>query len=594
MAKKKEKASISPDGLKLYRRLLWDVRKLWPFLVISVVGSVVYSGSDAYSMYLIKGIVNQGIVDKNATYLKEIALLFIVIFFLRSCGAFLSSFYISRLGQRVVLQFRTRLFAKFMDLPAAYYDQSSSGKLLSKLLYNIDQISAATGSAIITLFQDGSFVIFLLILLVTTSWKLSLIVLVFAPFIGLLITWVTKQFRNISRNTQNAMGDVTHTAEESLNSYREIKVFGGQEQQAAKFYKHAYYTYSQQIRTAAIDAFSSPFIQLIGGIIVSIAIFVAAIYSPKTGWISPGSFVVFITSTLALLKPLKNLTKINATIQKAIAATEGIYEVLDYAPEPDYGTYTTDKARGHYVFEQVEFAYATSDEKVLKGINLEVNPGQTVAIVGSSGGGKSTIVSLLVRFYEPTAGRILLDDVDLQDYRLDNLRDQIALVTQHVSLFNDTIYNNIAFGKKGNTSIEEVTRAAKAACAWQFIEKLPEGLNTHVGENGYSLSGGQRQRVAIARAILKDAPILILDEATSALDTESERYVQQALDTLMEGKTTFIVAHRLSTIEGADNIVVMDKGVLAEQGTHQQLLEKNGIYASLYNTAKRMNREAIE
>ncbi len=581
-------------SIKLYRRLLWEVRSLWPLLVISIVGSVVYSACDSYSMYLLKGIINVGIIDKNAEYLKMISLLFIGLFFFRSLGSFLSSFYVNKMGQRIVLQFRTKVFSKMMSLPSSYYDKNSSGKLLSKLLYNVDQISGATGSVITSIFQDGSFAIFLLILLFVTSWKLSLIILVFAPILGILISWVTKQFRKLSWNSQNAMSEVTHTAEESMTSYKEIRIFGGQEQQSAKFYKHAYYTYSQQIKTNIIDCVSSPFIQFIGGIVVAIAIFIAAVYSPKTGWISAGSFVVFITSTLALLQPIKRLTSVNSTIQKAIAAAEGLYELLDQPDEIDNGTYTTEKAVGHYQLKGVEFKYNPTSELVLKGIDLEIQPGQTIAFVGSSGGGKTTIVNLLIRFYEATSGEILLDGVNINDYKLANLRDQIAMVSQHVSLFNDTLYNNIAFGKKGDTNVEAVTKAAEAAYAWRFIKDLPEGLNTLIGENGYGLSGGQRQRVAIARAILKDAPILILDEATSALDTESERFVQKALDELMVGKTTFVVAHRLSTIENADKIVVMDKGILAEQGTHDELLAKNGVYANLYNRAKSLNQDAIE
>ncbi|MDC0535946.1 ATP-binding cassette domain-containing protein, partial [Francisellaceae bacterium] len=422
---------------------------------------------------------------------------------------------------------------------------------------------------------------------------------VFAPIIGVLISWVTKQFRKLSWNSQNAMSEVTHTAEESMTSYKEIRIFGGQEQQSAKFYKSAHYTYSQQIKTMIIDCASSPLIQFIGGLVVAVAIFIAAYYAPSKdangdGWISAGSFIVFITSTLALLQPIKRLTNVNSTIQKAIAAAEGLYELLDQPDENDNGNYETKKAIGHYQLKGLEFKYNPTSELVLKGIDLEIQPGQTVAFVGASGGGKTTVVNLLIRFYEATSGEILLDGVNINDYKLANLRDQIAMVSQHVSLFNDTLYNNIAFGKKGDTNVANVTEAAKAAYAWRFIKDLPEGLNTLIGENGYGLSGGQRQRVAIARAILKDAPILILDEATSALDTESERFVQKALDELMVGKTTFVVAHRLSTIENADKIVVMDKGLLAEQGTHDELLAKNGVYANLYNKAKSLNLDAIE
>ncbi len=569
---------------RLYKRLLWEVRALWPLLVISVIGSVIYSACDAYAMYLIKPLLNKGFTPIGGTFLKGIALLFLLLFTLRGIGSFLSSFFMGRLGATVVYRFRQKLFDRFLDLPAAYYDKSSSGKLLSKLLYNVDQVTSATGSAIITVAQDGSFVIGLLIVMIVTSWQLSITVVIVAPFLAIFISWISKRFRHYSRNTQSAMGFVTHLAEESLVNYKEIRIFGGQAYQKEKFDKNLGYTYRQQIKTLMLDGLSSPIIQFIGAIVIAIILFIVADFGlKKGGWLNAGSFVAFFAAMMAILKPIKNLTNVNSTIQKAIAATEDIFDILDQKSEVDEGENVLTQVKGDVCFEKVSFCYPGTQQYALANINLDVKSGQMIALVGRSGGGKSTLVNLLARFYQPSSGCVRVDGVDIAKLTLANLRSHISLVSQHVNLFDDTIYHNIAYGKMGEVSEKEVVQAAKDANAWDFIEKLPQGLQTNVGQNGLSLSGGQRQRIAIARALLKNAPILILDEATSALDNESERAVQQALTRLMRNRTTFVVAHRLSTVEHADKIVVMDGGHIVETGTHQALLSKeDGLYAKLY------------
>jgi subfamily B ATP-binding cassette protein MsbA len=491
-----------------------------------------------------------------------------------------------KLGANVVIKYRVEIFNKYLHLPASFYDKNSSGKLLSRLLYNIDQIQNATGNVLITIAQDGAFAIGLLTVMIVVSWKLSLTVLIVIPFLAVFISWISKRFRRLSKNTQDAMGDVTHTAEESIKSYKEIKVFGGQRSQSEKFYKNIRYTYKQQMKTLVTDSLSSPFIQIIGAVILSVVVYLAAeMSSGAQQWMTAGSFISFFTAMLAILKPVKNLTKVNSTIQKALAAVEDLYLILDADNEKDDGKRVLQDCKGIVEFKSVEFGY--DDHNVLRDISFKVNPGETIALVGKSGGGKSTLVNLIPRFYDPISGSILIDGIDITDISLENLRANISLVSQNVNLFEDTVYNNISFGlNKEPQDAEAVIRAAELAHAIDFINDLPEGMCSNVGENGLSLSGGQRQRIAIARAILKDAPILILDEATSALDNESEKIVQLALENLMQNKTTFVVAHRLTTIRNADKIMVVDHGEVVEVGSHKELLELKGFYFDLYQKSE--------
>lgn len=584
MKSKKKRDNIS--SIDLYKRLIWDIRMLWPLMAIAIIGSIIYSASDAYSIYLIKPIINKGFTDQDTEFLKFIAFLILVVFVLRGVGSFLSSFYMGKLGANVVMKYRLDIFNKYLNLPASYFDKNSSGKLLSRLLYNIDQIQNATGNALITIAQDGAFTVGLLVVMIVVSWKLSLTVIVVIPFLGVFISWISKRFRRLSKNTQNAMGLVTHTAEESIKNYREIKIFGGQDYQSKKFYKNIHYTYKQQMKTLVTDSMSSPVIQIGGALILSFVIYLAASISSSgvNKLMSAGSFISFFTAMLAILKPVKNLTKINSIIQKALAAVDDLYSILDSSDEIDNGKTKLGRSKGKVEFKNVFLSYGSN--QVLKNISFSIEPGETVAFVGRSGGGKSSLVNLIPRLYEHTSGEIIIDGVHIESLTLKSLRSNIALVSQNINLFEDTIHNNILFGSnQSKKDLKDIENAAISANAFEFIKELNEGMDTNVGENGSLLSGGQRQRIAIARAILKDAPILILDEATSALDNESEKNIQLALNDLMKNKTTFIVAHRLTTIQNADKIIVMDRGKIIECGCHNELLAKNGLYAELYNSS---------
>ena len=580
-----EKSSV------LYKRLLTEVKHLWPLLIIAVIGSIFYSAADSSAIYLIKPLLNKGfsnggITEKSAETLKMIGFILIILFSIRGIGSFVSSFFMGKLGQKIVLKFRQDIYNRFLDLPASFFDKYSTGKLLSRLLYNVDQVTSAASKAIITVVQDGSFVIGLLIVMFVSSWQLCLVVLLLAPILAIFITWISRKFRSLSRNTQESMGMVTHIAEESLRNFREIRVFNGQEKQKNKFEDHLLYTYSQQIKTMFYDGLFSPIIQVIAACMLTVILLIVATFgigAAGHSWLSAGSFVTFFASSLAILKPIKNLTKVNVTIQKAVAATEDIFFILDYKTEEDLGKIELQNVKGNIELKNLSFSYG--EEKVLNSINLDIKEGETIALVGKSGSGKTTIVNLLTRFYHQDSGEILIDNNDIKNLSLRNLRSQISTVSQNVNLFEDTVFNNVAFGLEKQATEEQVINALKKANAWEFVQELPEGLETNIGLNGSRLSGGQRQRISIARALLKDAPILIFDEATSALDNESERAVQQALDNLTTSKTTLVIAHRLSTVENADKIVVMKDGNIVEYGKHEELLKNNGLYSNLYHTS---------
>jgi subfamily B ATP-binding cassette protein MsbA len=410
---------------------------------------------------------------------------------------------------------------------------------------------------------------------------LSLFILITVPFIALLVYYVSIRFRRISKNIQNSMGDVSHVSGEIIEGHREVKTFGGQAYEAKRFDRVNQGNRRQQMKKIATDAISQPLTAMIAAIGLSLVIYIATL-PDMLEKISVGGFISFITAMMMLLTPMKRLTKVNAKLQAGVAAAESIFKLLDEQPEVDDGSRSMERAKGHIEYKNVSFSYNPAKGKVLDNISIEAKPGQTVAFVGHSGSGKTTLVGLLARFYNIDEGQILIDGVDINELRLSDLRRQMSLVNQQVVLFNDTIANNIRYGQSGEISEAQIIEAAKAAHAWDFIQRLPDGLHTHVGENGVLLSGGQRQRLAIARALLRDAPILILDEATSALDTEAERHIQAALETLMQQRTTLVIAHRLSTIENADRIVVMHNGEILESGTHAELLAKGRHYAELH------------
>lgn len=575
------KSAYSEVDRSVYVRLLRYSSYFWVAFVIGLVGNALYSGIDASLTYMLKPLLNQGFVKRNPVFLQWLPFLVIIIFVARASANFVGSYFMNYVARSVVLRFRQDMFDKFLKMPAHYFDNTSSGDVLSKLIYNVEQVAKVGSSSLTKLVQSFFLVVGLLVVMFSISWRLSLIFLISMPFIALVARITNKYVRYISRRLQDGMGRLSSIAEETVDSYRVVRTYGGQDYERDKFVHVLKDNRRRELNNVVVKNLSVSAIQLLAAIALSVIIFLAASH-PNTS-LSAGGFVTLIASMLAILKPLKTFSTVNATIQRGIAAAQSLFEVLDQPVEPDYGTYDVERVKGHLAFKAVDFTYPQAQEWVLKQVSFSVEPGETVAIVGASGSGKSTLASLIPRFYEPTQGVIELDHRPLTDYQLDSLRRQMALVSQSVRLFNDTIARNICYGLDADkVSAQALENAAKAAYAWDFIQKLPQGMDTMIGDNGVLLSGGQRQRLAIARALLNDAPLLILDEATSALDTESERHIQKALGHLMGGRTTLVIAHRLSTIESADKIIVLDKGQIVEQGSHQQLLTMNGYYARLY------------
>lgn len=574
---------MATKSLSLYGRVLRYVLPYWPAILIAAFGNIVCAGVDSYSTYLFKPLLDKGFIAKDVHFLVTLPLLIIGLFLARGIGNVASTYFMGFISKKIVMVFRAQMFAHIMRLPARFFDESASAKLLSKLTYNVDQIIQATGVTFTILVQQSFFLAGLITVMLITNWRLTLLIFLVLPFLVTFVRYVSQRFRRLSRRIQNAMGNVMHSAEESIIGYREVKIFGGESQQIRQFGENIHYNFIQEMKVTLTDALSSPIIQIFCSMILALVIYFA-VGRPGHA-MSAGAFVAMLTAMLAAFKPVRDLSQVNSSIQRGLAAAEGIFELLDEAPEPDHGTLERKTVTGALSLKNVSFRYQPDSALVLNNISLDIPAGKTFAFVGRSGSGKTSLISLLTRFYLPTEGEIFLDEDPLQAFKLKNLRQHFALVSQHVCLFDDTIYHNIAYGDQEGAAEADVIEALKAAHAWEFVEKMPEGLYTLVGENGYNLSGGQRQRLAIARAMLKHAPILILDEATSALDNESERAVQAALETLRHNRTLLIIAHRLSTIEKADVIVVMNAGEIVEQGSHAQLLEQNGLYAQLYRSA---------
>lgn len=569
------------DGIRVYRRLLTYVFPYWKYFLLAIAGMVAYAATDASFAAVMQPLMDQGFVNKDPGSIKLLPLTILGIFIARGISGFFSTFFMEWVARSVIRDMRKIMFSQLLQLPIRFYDTASSGTLLSKLLYDVEQLAHASSVVITILIRDSLTVIFLLGWMMYISFELTVVFLVLAPFITMLVVLISRRFRKLSRRIQGSMGDVSHIAQETIEANREIKIFGGQAHESKLFEDINNYNRRQHLKLAATNAFTSPILQLMVAGALSVIIYMATLPDMREV-ITVGTFSSFITAMVLLMQPVKRLTSINASLQQGIAAAQSVFDFVDQDKEKDTGMKVLERIRGDVEFQGVNFSYNVDKDNVLQNINLKIASGQTVAFVGRSGAGKTTLVSLLPRFYDTTSGVITLDGQNINDISLLSLRSQIALVSQHVTLFNETVAHNIAYGALETANDEAIERAAKAAHAWDFISKMPDGLNTIVGENGVMLSGGQRQRLAIARALLKDAPVLILDEATSALDTESERNIQSALETLMQNRTTLVIAHRLSTIEHADMIVVMDDGRVVETGRHQELLDKNGRYAQLY------------
>lgn len=568
------------QGLKIYRRLLRYVLPYKRIFLVAVVAMAAFAATDAGFAKIMEYLTDE-IVAKDADGIRLVALGLVGVFLFRAVTGFVSEYCINWVGRSVIKDLRTELFDQLLRMPTTYYDKIATGNLISKLTFDVEQVSQAATTAITVVIRDTLTVIYLLILMFSNNWQLTLVFLLVGPFVSYLMVVISKRFRNISKRIQASMGDITHVSQEAIEGHRVIKAFGGHEYESEHFEKVNDANRHQRMKMETTRATSIGLIQFIAAIAVAGVMFVATTENVLPE-LTPGIFTSLITAMILLQKPIKRLTSVNSQLQRGIAAAGSIFELLDSAREADHGNGRIEDVKGRVAYEQVSFAYEVEGRPVLREVDFVIEPGQTVAFVGRSGSGKTTLVNLLPRFYEIANGVIRIDGQDIRELSLDALRRHIALVSQNVTLFNDTVARNIAYGCLGDKNEEQIRRAAEIAHAMEFIEQLPEGMQTVVGEDGIMLSGGQRQRLAIARALLKDAPILILDEATSALDNESERHIQSALDDLLRDRTTLVIAHRLSTIERADRIIVLDQGRMIESGTHAELLAAEGHYAALY------------
>jgi subfamily B ATP-binding cassette protein MsbA len=551
-----------------------------PFLC-AIIGMIGYSAVDTFVFAQLQPMIDESLGKNDHEYLRLAAYAIVPLFLLRGFFNFMGSYTLSWIGAQVVMRMRQQLFDKYIHLPVAFHDNHAVGGLISKVTYDTEQVANASGKALLTLVREGALVIGLLCVMFYYSWQLSLIFLLIGPLVAIIVSFVSKRFRVVSKNIQQSMGNLTSSVEQAVRGHKVVIMFGGQEIERERFKQKNNHNRQQTMKLNVTSILSVSSIQVIASIALAVVLYIASTPGMLEE-LTAGVFINVVFCMVMLLKPLKQLTTINNQFQKGMAACASIFEILDEHDEVDKGQQTFTRAKGHIEFDDVTFSYPGKQSPALSNVTFNAKPGQSIALVGRSGSGKSTISSLLTRFYAPQQGEIRLDGAALNSIDLKSLRAQFAVVSQNVTLFNDSIANNIAYGAKQHVSREQIEEAARMAHVEEFLANLPDGLDTVIGENGLMLSGGQRQRIAIARAILAQAPILILDEATSALDTESERLIQDALETLQKRCTSIVVAHRLSTIENADCIMVVEQGRIIEQGKHGELLEKGGHYAQLH------------
>ncbi len=570
------------NGLHVYRRLLKYAYPYWKVLLVAAFAMIAGSLIEASFAYLMKLIMEEGIVNPNPELALFFSLAIIAIFIFRGVSSYLANYCIAFTGGHIVAKMRHKMFHHLLALPSSFYDHSSTGDLISRITYNTTQVADAASKSILVIISDSARVIFQLSLMFYLNFYLSLGFLILAPLIMLIVLYINKRLRRINRNMQRSMGTITSIAEEIINGYQVVKIFGGQQYEKSRYQKAVEYHRAQKMKLVVTEQLSVPFVQLIVALAVSAAIFLSISgYVPTP--ISAGDLTAYMISMTILLPSIRRLTTVNGSLQRGIAAGQDIFGFLDREPEVDNGKESLKEPTVNIEYKDVRFRYVDKESDALRGISLKIKPKTVAAFVGKSGSGKTTLVNLIPGLYVPTAGCIRLNGDDIKDIALHSLRNNISYVGQDTVLFNDSIMNNIAYGSVKKSDTEAVIRAAKHAHAWEFIEKLPQGLDTRIGEDGVLLSGGQRQRLAMARAFLKNAPILILDEATSSLDSESEKHIQAAMATLMQGRTTLIIAHRLSTIEMADVIFVMENGQIIESGNHHELLAAGKKYKHMHS-----------
>jgi len=571
---------MKKDTRILYSRLLNYIKPYWKKVILTLTALMIAAAMEPLMPALLKPLVDDSLIAKDPQAIIQIPLLILLVFVIKGIAEYISKVASEWIAHKAILDIRSEMFVKVNNLPLQKHYEYTTGKLLSKVTYDVPQVGNSLSEAWIIIIRDSMIIIGLTAFLLYTSWQLTLLMLIIGPVIAIIIDKASKLMRNSSKEMQNSMGELTQRLEEGLNGHRDIKLYNAEQYEEKRFFNTAEKLRRHTMEVVKVSALNVPLVQILAAIALSMVLYAASLMSSKNLF-TPGEFIAFITAMAMIFEPIRRLTNINETVQKGMAASESIFELLDQPSEINKGTLELTECQGQIVFSTVSFHYPNSEKIALKKLNLTLPSKKTTALVGQSGSGKTTLANLIARFYQVSEGKITIDGMAINDIELNNLRANIAFVSQNVVLFNDTIAANIAYGHE-EFDEQAIINAAKAAHAWEFIEKLPEGLNTVIGDNGTLLSGGQRQRLAIARAFLKNAPILIMDEATSALDNQSEKLIQEAMNALRKNRTVIIIAHRLSTIENADKIVVLEDGTLKEQGTHTELLALNSIYSQLY------------